>query len=392
MIEKKYYTVSSIASDGSIQRQDIQASSAEEATRLSGKPLSRIESVSASVWRNFLHQLQNPAPSLEHQSALLSNFSSMLISGAPPGVAFNTVLTRDRQLGKKSEAASKIPLVSGKLKLLQFDQQIVMMAEIGESAGDLGGTLSTAVDDLIERKKTQSEFKKALAVPVLMLVFGLGAMIITPWFAKEPLDKITAIRGLKFEPNVLTDMMNGIYWITANAWWALLAGIATLFIYRRPLWQLIRTRPPFTRINDVIKIQRSLLFLMSLRTLLRANIPVSQAVRQIRDSNTGETRDALDRMVTHFKGGGQLSTSLRAEDWSELLIDGLSGFDNILRDSRDVVLNRLIQLHKERVKTVNGKLIALIATTGTLMGLLSVFMIFGGMTFPLMGIQTGARF
>lgn len=391
MDEKITFRIDYLGADGTAKKMDIAAINEEEAIRLSGLPRGRIEAVRKD-WLTALKRKLTEAPvPLETQSTLLSNFASMLVSGSPPGVAFNTVLKRDSVLSKRAADVETVSLVSAKLKMLKFDPQIVLMAEIGEAAGELGDSLSRAADDLIERKKMQGEFKKALTVPILMLVVGLGSMIATPMFAKKPLESVTAIRGMKFEPNFLTDMMFGIYWATTTLWWGVLAAIAALVIYRRPIWRAIRDLPGFRIINETLKVQRSLIFLISLRPLLRASVPVSQAVRQIRDSSAGETRACLDRVFDHFKTGGALSTSFRSEDWAQLMIDGLSGFDNVLHANRDKVLDRLISLHRERVKTTNGKLIAFITSFGTIMGLLSIAMIFGGMTFPLMNTTPTGR-
>lgn len=369
---------------GKLQRRKVEARSELEALQTSRIPKTRVRKISANKIDSFLSNLNKQKPSLDIQANVLNLFSVIIGSGAPVAQSFDKIASGYEIFRPKLPAVKAVDKVSEKMKILHFDAQIILLAEIGEKTNTLSEVMAGAADDMIDRQKVMGDIKKALVPAIVIVIFGILSVIGLPLFMVEDLIDIMDSPGIKFEANITTTMLVWLGVTVPKIWHAMIIVTVLIGATVKLWWPFVRRFPVLSIIDDFFKQGAAYAFISAFLPLYKRGIPMLEAVEMVRKMAKGEAKRAYDALSDHLSKGGAVSTGFEHQYWYPQLRQAMSGFDDIQDSGKAIMLSKMKPLLTGQISKSGGRITAIFGGLGMVLALGVSMLVFMGMMWPMM--------
>ncbi len=386
-VETQAFKIVFLTNTGTKRSETVVARSSDEAVALLKIPRGRVLSAGPDHLSKFLTTLLRNRPNLYVQANILNLFSRMLASGQPPTQTFDMIVGGYSQFSKRMPEIKNAPKVSEKLRLMEFDSQVVLLAEVGERSGLLAEVLAGAADDMIEKQQIMSEMYKQLIPSAVIAGLSLLVFFVMPIFLIEPINDIKGERGIKMNTNVATDLMLAIgeglpvYWIHS------LVGLALLIGTIKQWWPFAAKIWPFNLIEDFRRISTAYQFVSSFVPLFSRGVPITDALTILQRNGGIGQRRAIARIQTKVSQGAGLAQAFQDPFWHQTLRQAMFGFDQIRDVEKADLLVKIRPLLVQQMKRNVGFINAVFSSFGMILTVSVVLLSFFGMSVPLMSIS-----
>ena len=295
-------------------------------------------------------------------------FSALMEAGVPLIRSLHVLETQMRSPIFKDKVADIIATIEegGTLSeaLAKHPKQFPLLYVAMVRAGELGGALETVLDRLaIYLERTESlkhKVRSALMYPVTVVLIALGIVgfIITrvlPYFAD-------IFRQLGAElPWLTQQLVNTSYIVTHRGPWLILAVAVVYFVYR----QIVATKEgryaadalylKLPVIGELIRTVAVARFASTLATLVRAGVPILQALDIVRDTAGNEVvARGLDEVYKSVKDGESINEPMsRHNVFPPVLVQMVAIGEET--GSIDTLLEKIATIYqRETDETING--------------------------------------
>ncbi len=186
----------------------------------------------------------------------------------------------------------------------------MMLLSAGERANNIAIGMEEARNMTLAKKKIIGALSSSLMGPVVMLSV-LMAMLI--WFSTSILPVVAKVAKGRDLPPHLTALFKTADFIRDN-WMFVVGGIVAVVVVA--MWSLPRWRGRGRAIAEYIppwsiyKIYASSTFMISLSALLKARMPLPEAIKYISDKSTPWMRDHLRAMQKRISRGMDYGSSM----------------------------------------------------------------------------------
>ena len=198
-----------------------------------------------------------------------------------------------------------------------FDDLYVSLVKAGEASGDLEGVLERLADYMEQQSQQWAQIRSALAYPILLIVVGFAAVFFLVTFLIPRF--VLIFEGLGQALPTPTLVILALSTFLGQWWWAVLGGLALLFIgirwyIRTPSGSLafdtLKVKPPVMGpLSQKISTSR---FAHTLGTLMAGGVPILDALESVQSviGNTMMER-ALDDVRDSVREGESVADPLR---------------------------------------------------------------------------------
>jgi len=212
-----WFKVSYLTSTGGLEVARIEAESRSQAISKSGISAQIIQSVSPDPLGGIKQSLTEKKLPLIDQALILISMASKISSGKP----FNKAIMESldfKKLGIQPSDLSGCVKPHEYLAKLRFDDSAVLLAEVGDSAGQLPEALNRAAESIRDRVKAAKEFGKSLALGLLYSTLGIASIVVVPIWAGGYLNEMIEVQRLPLRMNVLSNAVVALGAFYAAAW------------------------------------------------------------------------------------------------------------------------------------------------------------------------------
>lgn len=368
----------------------ISAPTRDQAVSLSGLPERTIDKVRIDHFGGIKSALFERRFPLIDQVVMLSSIVSKLESGGTVGRAIKESVPYQK-IGITKAQLDACENPKEYLRLLRFNDTVVLLAETGEQTGNLASSLERAGTALAERIDAEKEYRKNLIQGVAYTALGLGFAIFVP-LAVGPMlrDYIEVYRipmNLNFMSHALL-FLDGFY---STYGVALLASIAAMYVFRDKVWDSVRKWPGLSLVNDQIKITRAINFITNYQILSFSGFSDRQSIKFLQSRAKGRTAQLYQANLERLVEGGRLTKVFNNEEWPEILSQNLNGFEDTSPDDREKVLNNLNKALKIHYAQAAAKVSRLALMFGVGMMTLAVLSLALGFYLPLISVSQNIR-
>lgn len=385
-----WFKVSFLSSTGGLEVVRVEAESRSQAINKSGVSSQIIQSVSPDPLGGIKQALTEKKLPLIDQALILISMASKISSGKP----FNKAIMESldfKKLGIQPSDLSGCVKPHEYLAKLRFDDSAVLLAEVGDSAGQLPEALNRASESIRDRVKAAKEFGKSLAMGLLYSCLGIAAIVVVPIWAGSYLHEMIEVQRLPLRMNVLSNAVVALGEFYATAWPILLIAAFALYMFRDKAWNSIRHVVGLHFINERLKIKRALDFVASYHILHITGVPDPQAFKFIQTRSKGLTYRLYEDAIQRLKEGRPLAEVFNNDEWPRLLHQNLQGFDNHRPAGRDIVLKNLVETLKAYYVEYSAKIATFASVTGFALMLLTIMLLAVGFYLPIANMQTIVR-
>lgn len=201
-----------------------------------------------------------------------------------------------------------------------FDELVVNITEVGESAGNLESALSQLADFKNRSLQFRNRITSALLYPCIVLATGLavGTFLMTfvvPKLLQPLLDSGQSLPAVTTLVKATSDLLVQRWWLLLGL--ALIAVVAFGTVLRTPrgklAWHRLQLRIPI--LGDLIRKQAIVRLAVVFATLLRSGIVFLRALEIAQRSTKNLVlKDALAKCAAAVQGGQDIAKSLEATD------------------------------------------------------------------------------
>lgn len=386
----KLWKVDYVLANGKPETRWIEASNENSAMDMAGVDRRYIKAVKHDWFKQIERKLPQSAPDISIQARVLAIFSAKVSSGSNPTHTFDKTILSIPSLKEKLPDVMKVQKVSEKLAVLNFDPQLILLAEVGEASGLIGEVLGGAADEIIERNKILSAIKKQTIPSMMVAAFGLLVLLILPIFMTDPIEQVMKSRGVILRINTCTHILLflGHLMDKVSAWVIFIAGCVGIGMSSPWWWPYVRNLPIFSFIESFFRIQNAYRFVSAFMPLFSRGVQVNQSIAMLKKFSKGTTRKVYNDMEIHLVNGGGLSDAFEDPYWDPMLRDLMKGFDEMRQDSKLELLRRMQPLMSQSMEKVGNALGAAFGMGGLMMSMGITMVVFMGLTLPLMTIST----
>ncbi|HAU29852.1 MAG TPA: type II secretion system protein F [Rhodospirillaceae bacterium] len=306
--------------------------------------------------------------------------SGMARAGVPLPKSLESIWNLETEYGKKTGGSMAQALGSWKRAVDNGDTFGTAVADwvpdrermLLEAAGS--ARLDIALDNTAKVLESGiamvSAIKGGITYPLVMLVgamglmWGFGVSIIPTFATIKPMEEWTGQAG---QMALLSTLINdyGLVFVAA------ILGIIALIAWSMPRWRGdIRTRfdesvPPWT----FYRLLNGTSFLMSLSALIKAGVPVPEALRKIKTAASPWLKERLDTTLYHVNEGQQLGEALHLAGYRfpdrEIVEDlrlfsSLGNFDERLSNLAEEWIREGVNAVKTQAQMLNLGMMALL--------------------------------
>lgn len=367
----------------------VEARSDEEALRLVGVRRSRTRSVSADPLSGVIQLLNRDRPSLDIQASVLNVFAAQVSGGQNAGDTFDRIVSGYRKFRSKLDEVKQRTKISEKMKVLDFDPQLILLAEVGEASGMVGEVLSGAADDVIEQGRVRSQIMTSLVPSIAIALFGLLVMLVLPVYLYESVIDIMESPGVNFKDNPATDFLlffgkyTPIYWIHG------IAVLVLIFLTRKTWWPWVKKIPGLSIIEEFLQIGAAYRFVASFTPLISRGMQVQSSLELLTKHSQGRQKRAYEAVLAHLKRGGAVGAGFDDETWHPTLQECMRGYDQVRDEDRPRLLERIKPLMGNQLNRVVFKMNAIFGGLGLGLSVGVVLIVFMGMMLPLLTLSVG---
>lgn len=384
-----YWAVSGYDAAGGVITRRVEANDYAEAKSLAGFSEKRFIRARQTTMGGLVDELTRVRLKPLDQAMIVSQLGAAIASGQGADVAFRRVIGGHKALSKQIGRVEGYSRISDRLKQMGFIRQLVLMAQIGEESNTLGDSLMKAGDDLVLQTDLQSEVKKGLLPGLILSSIGIGILIVLPALIGPQLQEFFGTSGLTIQRNWATDIFFGLNEFVVGYWWVLLILLASGVALRRQLWAPIRGIPPFSLIEQYLRLLLGLRFISSFKPLYEGGIPTARALKNLLASAKGRDMRVYDRALEIVNKGRPLSEAIDQPEMPLTLRQGMSNFERVQDDMRPKILrvqsDLLLRQTRATARTISTALYVL----GMLSAFATIFILVYGAYLPLLNAQSG---
>lgn len=390
MATMKLWRVDYKLANGKPETRWIEAANENAAMDMVGVARRYIGAVKHDWYKELERKLPQSGPDISIQARVLAIFSAKVSSGASPTNTFDRTIQTIPALRERLPEVQRVQKVSEKLAVLNFDPQLLLLAEVGEASGLLGEVLGGAADEIIERNKILASIQKQTIPSLMVAAFGLLVLLILPIFMTEPIEQVANSRGVILKVNACTHILLflGHLMDTWYSWAVLVAGCIGLGVTSRWWWPHVKNMPGLSFIESFFRITNAYKFVSAFLPLFSRGVQVNQSIGMLKKFSKGSQRQVYTQMEIHLTNGGGLSDAFEDEYWDPMLRDLMKGFDEMRQDSKLELLRRMQPLMSQSMEKAGNQLGAVFGMGGLMMSVGITMVVFMGLTLPLMTIST----
>tara|TARA_R110002124_G_scaffold128157_15_gene288683 strand:+ start:7205 stop:8365 length:1161 start_codon:yes stop_codon:yes gene_type:complete len=383
-----YFIVKYIGQEGNTLKKSVDGSTRDEAISKSGVPKSIILSVTLDHLGGLRSALLETRLPKNEQILALVTLASKMQAGKTVGKAIIEAIDYKKvQVTKEQLESCEIP--SDYLKLLKFDETAILLTEAGDRSGKLAESFKKAADIIRSREKTRKEFAKPLRLALINIIAGISAGIGFPIFGGGMLESFEREQNLKITKTSFTHILEALNYFYTNQWFIAVAIIAVIFIFRKPIWTVIRSWPFFQLFDNRLRVQRGLDFIQSYQLLTSSGYTNPMVFKFMMERSSGRQRLMYEVGLNELSSQSrELGDIFQNPEWPKIISQNLQGFEQLAPDGRDQVLTNLNEALTEMFVQYSDK-IARIASIASVAVIISSIMIFAlGFYVPLMSMNT----
>ena len=368
----------------------IKAASEAEAVATLGVNRNRIDDIRRDLYRELDARMPKSAPPLALQAQITSVFAAQVSAGLNASQVFDRLLRNFPIFKQQLPDVVRAQRVSEKLRMLKFDNQLVLLAEVGEESGMIGEVLGNAADEIIERQKILSAMKSKIIPGALLALAGILVAQALPIFMVEPFDQISNARGIKMTVNSCTTIMMflGRLFSDPVAWYVQGALIAALYFTRRIWWPTVANLPVLRMIEGFFKILNSYRFISAFYPLYSRGVNIERSISLLHRHAKGPAKQAYEQMQRHLASGGSMGGAFESPYFDPMLRDCMRGFDTMKSESKLELLRRISPLMAHTVAKAGEQIGNVLGMFGLAVSVGVTLVVFLGLTLPLLTVTT----
>lgn len=384
------FTVPYIGADGSRRRISVFAEDAADAIRAS--EISEQAILTEEVKENRLYEiwerLQHPPPKRSEQTLFLNTIATMIEVGRPLR-GIDEIAARYKSIRPDSDALQMATSVPDTLRACRIEDSAVLLAEVGEKSNSTASALRQAADGMEEMERIRGQLGKALIGAGIKLLVGLGLIIAMPMVFGTIFSQMAADAGVSPEGGGLAyQVLTTLYAVYTNGWPFVVLGAVGAIVSWPLLWKAFRKYPPLSFINDMLALNRGLLFVASFRPLYEAGIPAPTAVRLIMRQESGKNAKIYSNMLERLDSGETISDVLASdEEWPDDLRTGFIGFELATNEARERIFNSTVDLLDRKRQNAAAKVANIAGAVGLIMIVSGILLAALGGYLPMMNMQ-----
>lgn len=380
-----YYQLTYLDLDGRVKKASVNADTEDDAKyMLEGITPDRIQNIVEDKWGDLLRSLMEEKLPLKEQASFLASYCAAIAGGADQSDAMNELASKKKKFSKVMPKIRAATSPSEKLRIMNFDPQVQLLAQVGEKSGRLASVIGEAADDIISRNKLMADIARRLAMPFILAILGIAIMIGLPLYAAPAIKPILEMPGISMDTTFATDLMIWLESAYRTMWFQMIlvigGGIGVAFSLRRALEKF----PVFSAFADYARNRRSVTFMMTFPALFQGGVHPEDAIKMLSRASFGQTREIYSKMAKRLSDGESLSNVFEAGSWSGLLIDCMAGVDNIQPVEAEEYFARIRPLSITALEASVNKIVATVSALGIVLAIGSLAMVIVGMMFPVM--------
>ncbi len=381
------FVVKYIDNDGSTLSASYEADSVSSLKEIIDISENRILSIKESKFGFFIKTLFNPPPKPLIQASFLASLSANVMSGQAASLAIKKLAVQSKlKFTDKTELSTMT--TSESLKAMRFSPEIVVMAKVGEKSGNIGESLQSSAEHLIEAEELKEEMGKGIISALMYAGASIVALIVVPLIFGGVLNEFLTKTDVKIQTNLMTDLLLGLHSLYTDYVVILVSLIVLLIVFRKKIWKKIQYYPVFRLVRDLLLLKRSIIFLKSYTYLLKAGVTSFECINIMLRQAHGYNVIVYNRMLSTMKSGKSLSVAIDTPDWPESVRNTLHGFELSGDDVRFLTLNNLVKVLLIEQKVLSRKIAFVSSNIGRLMILFVLMLIALGALLPLQSLRS----
>jgi len=381
------FVIKYIDESGKEKSVSLEADSSSEAIVASGINKARITDIHESQWQAVWQSLISPPPAILQQAMFLASLSSMVTSGQALHKSMKNLLDRYKKISKGDSTIKSSENVSDILKRYRFAPQAIVMAEVGEKAGELGEALRSCSTKIIEDIELKEGIGKGAQKGFLYIFFAVVSLIALPQsFAPMLIDYMNG-GTLTLRPNFATHVIVFIYELTNHYWYLIAAAVGLIAFFRKPIWDVLKELPLFNAFHMLIQYKTSMLFLSSYSYLNSSGISTLAALNIIRKQSSRSDALIVTNLFNQVKRGQTLSKALDNDDFPYTVRTTLSGFEETTDEVKKKTMSSLMKVLNIEQIVLSKRISAVLITAGMAVLACTVLLIALGAVMPLMSLR-----
>lgn len=382
-----YFVIKYIGQEGSVLTKAIEALTREEAISKSGFPVRNIQSVEVDHLGAAKAALTEKRLPMTEQVLALVTIASKLEAGITPGKAIaQSVDLSKLDLTPADLNACEKP--SDFFKLLRFDETAVLLADAGDSAGNLSDALKRASQVLKHRLKTKKEFAKPMRTAALNFGFGIISAIGFPLFGGSMMRDFLYVQKFPVTPTFLSYVLIWLEQFYKSSWPFVIAGLVVCFVFRERVWDSTRRWPLLRLFDDRARCKRGLEFIQAYQLLSASGFTNPQILKFLLERSKGRLRKLYEEALERNNEGRELGQVFESDEWPKVISQNLKDFDQQNLDGRARILQNLTEALTEMFMSCSEKIASNMSLGAMLVLIGSILMFALGFYIPMMSMRT----
>jgi len=377
-------------SDG-LRDKIVTANSRSSALELADVPAPRVVKVvrRTMLSRDQLAKLLLPRPSPKTQMLFLARVLALFATGNTGLV--DQLITSLPQLRRSVKGNARVLRddieLSGKLRHLRFNPEVVAIAIAGEKTGRPMQAIEIALTYMKQNMEIREKNSKQMIFGLLLLIVSSLMFFLLPPLLTEPLETLRNLRDVEI---ALTPATHLLWFIGAavGEYGGLLCAV--LALTGSLLWKfrhsLLRV-PPFNVFGRLDGIRRSVRFLLVWRAFRLADIPLEEQ-RDTLIAALGPHASAY--MFGRLRQGETLGDTLYDRLFSSTRTLAASGLSQVGADTFAKVVDALLVSLREEQQIASARAAVVLYALGVALTVATIALLALGLIFPIMSASTVA--
>jgi type II secretory pathway component PulF len=386
-----YYQLKYFGESGGVVSVSVEAETKEQAIAMSGIPQSIIHSVAIDHLGGLKSALLDKKFPLVEQVLMLSAIASKVASGK----VFDKAILESVDYKKLKLTFAQVDACQTPrdyLTLLRFDETAVLLAEAGDKTGRLAESLRRASKSIAERLEAKKEFSALMRKAMINIGFGLSFLTGIPLWAGGTIDDFINVQRLDLTLNSFSHMVMGLNTLYTQYFYILLALTVGCYLGRNRLWEMVRTLPGFSFLNERNKVRMGLEFVQTYQLLLSSGFTNPQSFKFMMQRSRGRAhalyKDAYTQLIDE---GRELSEVFDNPEWPPLITQNFQGFDSQTPAGRDTVLVNMAEALKAYYLRYSERVAQMSSVIGFAAMSVSILMFAIGFYLPLISLSTALK-
>ncbi len=222
--------------------------------------------------------------------------------------------------------------------------------------------------------------------------FGLSFLTGIPLWAGGTIDDFINVQRLDLTLNSFSHMVMGLNTLYTQYFYILLALAVGCYLGRNRLWEMVRTLPGFSFLNERNKVRMGLEFVQTYQLLLSSGFTNPQSFKFMMQRSRGRAhglyKDAYTQLIDE---GRELSEVFDNPEWPPLITQNFQGFDSQTPAGRDTVLVNMAEALKAYYLRYTERVAQMSSVIGFAAMSVSILMFAIGFYLPLISLSTALK-